>query len=269
VTRRESQRHRPPAGWILTAVLCGCGAGADEPSAPPRDEPGAMLDGGASSGASAGSAAPYRVDARCIAPQGVTTSPTTVADVVSLLNALPKPVALPCFLDALARPLSLQAVDSVFSAQPAQGRRSPRVFAFFPGLTLSVVPEGPGAPLLELGEARPDDQSLKAEFEFPIEAELDEASPYHRVHYDEALTTCGFCHQGEERAEEIASPLAFVSPALRPRDYQRVPLSELQAQAASCDADAEPDRCALLSALFAQQPPPLEHDFPKSYRTFF
>jgi hypothetical protein len=201
------------------------------------------------------------------------TAPTTIAEVASLLNALPKPVTLPCFVQALARPLSLQAVDSVFSAQPAQGRRSPRVFLFFPGLTMSVVPAGTGAPLLELGEAREENQSLKAELEFPVEHEVDGAAPYQRVHFDEAITTCGFCHQGERRAEDVASPLAFISPALRPREYQRVPLAELRAEVASCDTDAdaaaEPERCALLRALFGQGPEPLEHDFPTSYRTFF
>jgi len=216
-----------------------------------------------------GAVAPYRVDPGCVAPEGVPTSPATVGDVVTLLNSLPRPVTLPCFVAALARPLALQAVDSVFSAQPAQGRRSPRVFAFFPGLILSVVPEGPGVALLELGESRPNDQSLKAEFEFPIAAELDDASPYHRVHYSETLTTCGFCHQGEQRAEEVMSPLAFVSPALRPREYQRVPLSELQAQADACDAAEESERCAILRALFGPQPAPIERDFPTSYKTFF
>jgi hypothetical protein len=256
--------------------LLGCGAAGDE-------RPESLPDGSASP--TAGSSSPlvdagageaqdaatlqYRVDPRCIAPEGIATSPRNVADVVTLLNALPRPLTLACVIDALARPLSLQAVDSVFSAQPAQGRRSPRVFLFFPGLTLSVVPEGPGAPLLELAEARPGDQSLKAELEFPIAEQLDEASPYHRVHYNDTLTTCGFCHQGETRDETIASPLAFVSPALRPRDYQRVSLAELRSEAVRCDVAVEPERCALLHALFGPEPAPIEHDFPTSYKTFF
>jgi hypothetical protein len=208
------------------------------------------------------------IDPRCIAPAGAPTAPSTVAEVSALLNALPKPVSVACFVDALSRPLSLQAVDSTFSAQPAQGRGNPRVFIFYPGLTLSVVPAGPGAHLLEMGEARPENQSLKAELEFPIDGELDEAAPYHRVFYDDAITTCGFCHQGETRAEEVASPLAFVSPALRPRPYQRVPLTELRDQLGGCDEDTEPERCALLQALFRVEPP-LEHEFPRSYKTFF
>jgi hypothetical protein len=67
----------------------------------------------------------------------------------------------------------------------------------------------------------------------------------------------------------VVSPLAFVSPALRPRDYQRVALSELQAEAEACAAAVESERCALLRALFGPQPAPTEHDFPISYKTFF
>jgi hypothetical protein len=59
-----------------------------------------------------------------------------------------------------------------------------------------------------------------------------------------------------------------VSPALRPEPWQRVPLDELQSEVADCDADAEPERCALLHALFDQRPAPVEHDFPMTYPTF-
>lgn len=231
-------------------------------------------------------------DPRCVAPEGVSTAPHSIADVVTLLNALPKPVTVPCFVASLARPLSLHAVNSPFSAQPAQGRRSPRIFLFFPGLIMSIVPSGPGAHLLEFGETRPDAQSLKAELEFPIEGQLDEPSPYHRVYFSETLTTCGFCHQNERRDESIGSPLAMISPALRPRPEQRVLLDELAAQVALCDSGAvagapaseipnvptdagadagvtEAERCEMLHAIFDQQPAPVEHEFPTTYKIFF
>jgi hypothetical protein len=142
------------------------------------------------------------------------------------------------------------------------------VFIFFEGLTLSVVPAGPGAHLLEFGEARPGDHSLKAELEFPIDAELGEAAPYERLPYDDNITTCGFCHQGETRDPNIASPAAVVSPALRPMPYQRVPLSDLRTEAAGCDAEAEQERCALLRALFVGADP-VEREFPQTFATFF
>lgn len=218
------------------------------------------------------------IEPRCTAPAGVPVAPHSIAEVVQLINALPKPVTLPCFLDALLRPLSLHAVKSSFSAQPADGARSPRIFIFYPGIILSIVPSGPGAHLLELGEWRPDDRSLKAELELPIDAQLDEAAPFERVFFDDAVTTCGFCHQGEERDEALALPLAFVSPAIRPRDEQRVWLDELALEAAACDASehtgddpdagSERERCAILHALFDRAPLPIEHEFPPSYRQF-
>jgi hypothetical protein len=235
----------------------GCGhSGAADAAAPAGD-----------AGAAPGTrdAAP---DDHCTPPDGVATSPRSIADVTAFLNALPKPVALPCFVESLPRPLAMQAVESQVSAQPAVGRRSPRMFLFWNGLTMSVVPAGMGQNLLELGEERGDDRSLKAELEFPIEEHLDAAAPFARVHYDDTITTCGFCHQGEERADGVDSPNAYVSPALRPEPWQRVPLDELQSEVADCDADAEPERCALLHALFDQRPAPVEHDFPMTYPTF-
>ena len=130
------------------------------------------------------------------------------------------------------------------------------------------MPGGPGSRLLELGEARQADHSLKAELEFPIEKPLDEAAPYQRLPYDEGITTCGFCHQGEVHAPDVDSPYAFVSPSLRPQPSQRVPLDELRAELQACDQATEPDR-ALLHALFDAQPAPVDHEFPMTYKTFF
>jgi hypothetical protein len=231
------------------------------------DDKGASGDGLAD----AGSASVTEADAGagpCAARSDGTGAPQTIADVVALIDALPQPLSLSCFVQALARPLALQAVDSLFSAQPAEGTRSPRIFVFFPGLTLSVVPAGMGSHLLELGEHRPNDESLKAELEFPIEGPLDAASPFARVRYDDTISTCGFCHQGERRAEDAPSPSAYVSPSFRPRASQRVPLVDLSSEVSGCDPSAEPERCALLHALFDQQPAPVEHEFPASYPFF-
>ena len=192
-----------------------------------------------------------------------------MADVVELLNALPRPVTLPCFLETLDRPLAISATDSVFSLQPAEGARSPRIFVHLDALTLSVVPEGTGAPLLELAERRSPTTSLKAELAFPITAPLSASSPYERLRFDDSLTNCGVCHQGERPAQDVALPLAMISQALRPREDQRVPLARLQAEARGCDADQEPERCALLDALLGPAPTPHDGEFPATYNTFF
>jgi hypothetical protein len=226
-------------------------AGADEPSEPWRE--------------------------RCAGPEGARIAPRSIGEVVGWLNAMPKPLELACFLDTLERPLALHAVNSIFSAQPAQSRSSPRIFLFFDPLILSVVPAGAGAALLEFGEQRSPTHSLKAELEFPITGQLDAAAPYQRLPFNETgddlgeatITTCGFCHQGEEPAADIALPWARISPALKPQPNQRVPLDELHAELARCDAAAEPERCALLDALLGADPPPQERDFPETYDTFF
>jgi hypothetical protein len=197
-------------------------------------------------------------------PQGA--APRSVVDVMQLINAAPKPVSLPCFVSSLARPLSLYATDSVVSAQPAVGRRSPRTSLFFEGLIVSVVPDGPGRHLLEFGEQRGDKRSLKAEIAFPVTAELSADAPFERIMYDEERTNCAFCHASEERDDSLPGIRAFSSQALRPEPRERVPLAELQDAANGCDADAEPERCAMLRSLFYAGAP-VDQDFPAQFST--
>lgn len=190
----------------------------------------------------------------CRPPPGVSGAPQSIADTVTLINALPKPLTLPCYLESLDRPLRLSASESTFSAQPANGARSPRIFLFSGPLVTSVVPEGPGLPLLELSELGPDLRSVKAEVHFPVEGALTEESPYARVSEDGARTGCGTCH-GQERTERtIGVTNVFSSRALKPASQEIVPLETLRAEAAHCDAAAEPDRCAMLKALFDHGP---------------
>jgi hypothetical protein len=120
-----------------------------------------------------------------------------------------------------------------------------------------------------MGERRSATTSLKAELAFPITTELDAAAPYVRLPFNEDLTNCGVCHQGEVAAQDIAQPFATISQALRPRPDQRVPLERVLAAARACDTSVEPERCALLVALVAPLPAPIERDFPASYNTFF
>jgi hypothetical protein len=258
---------RSSVRWAYAVLVCmtiglGC-ADADREDTRAAEGRGAIDAGREPTTATdAGAAGP------CAARSDGTGAPQAIADVVTLIDTLPQPLSLPCFVQALARPLAMQAVDSLFSAQPAEGTRSPRIFLFFPGLTLSVAPAGMGSHLLEMGEHRPNDESLKAELEFPISEQLDAASPFARVRYDDTISTCGFCHQGERREEAAPSPSAYVSPSFRPRASQRVPLTDLKAEADACDPSVEPERCALLHALFDQQPPPVDHEFPASYPFF-
>jgi hypothetical protein len=226
------QRLRLFAWAVLGLVACGApsdgAAAADD--ADPANEP--ETSGGP-----------------CTLPDQA--SPRTVLEVVDRVNALPRPVTLPCFIESLARPLEVNATESILSAQPAVGERSPRAFIFADPLIMSIAFDGEGSSLLELGEVRSGGtRSLKAEIEFPVTAELSREAPFERVLFLETITSCGACHDDEEPAPDVTFTLAFDSRALRPVPEERVSLDFLMQERESCDSAREPARCALLDAVF-------------------
>lgn len=210
---------------------------------------------------------PRTPDPGCVAPSGVSNSPGTVAEAVSLINALPKPLSLPCFLQSLARPLPLYATNSLFSAQPANGPRSPRIFLSEGSMLMSVVPEGTGAALLEFGEQRPDFRSLKAELTFPIQGPVAASAPFDGVMYNDQMTTCAGCHAAEATDASVSPLRAFVSQSLRPATADRVSLASLQNENAICDPKAEAARCAMLDGLLGWGSV-TDFDFPFGMSTF-
>jgi hypothetical protein len=201
----------------------------------------------------------------CAPAPGTTGSPSSIAETVDLVNGLPKPVSLACFLEALQRPLRLVATQSFFSAQPAVGSRSPRIFLFMDGIIHSIVPEGSARNLLEMGEATSPGLSIKAELEFPITENITLATAFERLPFDD-ITTCGVCHDG--RVPVLGIEGAFESEVLRPADRELVPLADLEAEARSCDGAIEPERCAMLAALF-QHGDVIATEFPGSVPTIF
>jgi hypothetical protein len=201
----------------------------------------------------------------CAPAAGTTGSPSSIAETVALVNNLPKPVSLACFLEALERPLRLVATRSFFSAQPAVGSRSPRIFLFMDGIIQSIVPEGSARNLLEMGEATSPRSSIKAELAFPITENITLATAFERLPF-QGITTCAVCHNGHEPVLGIEG--AFESEVLRPADSELVPLPALEQEARSCDAELEPERCAMLGALF-QHGEVIATEFPRSVRTIF
>lgn len=139
--------------------------------------------------------------ARCRAPAGVSGSPTTTEEAIALLNALPKPTGVACFLESLDRPLYAYATSSVFSAQPALSAESPRVFLKLGSLWLSVVIDGDSSYLIEFGQRLVDAplQSIKGELQLPLERAVSAHDPYERVLYGKG-SVCGLCHYDEGRA---------------------------------------------------------------------
>jgi hypothetical protein len=239
------------AQWLVASVFWACGSDdrRDEPS-----EAGAPMAGA------------FAVPV-CAGPASA-RSPRSIPDALEWINAQPKPLSLPCFLETLDRPLALYATESIFSAQPAVGKRSPRMFLFAEPLIMTITPEGRGSHLLEFGERRSETTSLKGEIVFPVEAELEPSAPYERVLVEGGYTTCSGCHEGEEPDTLTSFTRAFVSRALRPVPSERVSLSELRVEAHACDDDAEPERCATLVALFGQGNV-VDAEFPAILPTFY
>jgi hypothetical protein len=186
----------------------------------------------------------------CIAPAGL-GAPDSVQDVVDLINAFPRPVSLPCFLESLDRPLQVYASSSEMAAQPAVGERSPRIFIGRGDLILSVVPEGIGRPKLEISLLVADRKSVKAEVEFPVVEMLTPASPYDAVRNGSAGTTCGVCHLTESRYMPVTEAVAYQSDALQDPEQFKLPTAFAAQHARDCDPDVEPDRCAMLTSIFS------------------
>ena len=199
-----------------------------------------------------------QVSTTCSAPPGVSNSPGTIAETVKLINSLPKPVTIACFVQSLSRPLAVYASMSASSAQPAVGPGNPRMFIFSKQLILTIAPAGFGGDLLEMGQLTSNAESIKGELKFPIYSQIPTHLPFSRI--DEGgSTTCVFCHQPEYRASGYTN--AFVSRAIRASSFSRVSLNDLKLQALACDALAEPYRCGILRSVF-DHGEVVDQDFP-------
>ncbi|MBX2798697.1 MAG: hypothetical protein KTR31_13530 [Myxococcales bacterium] len=191
-------------------------------------------------------------------------APERIDDVVGILQGLAVPVTLPCFLQALPRPLQLEATSDVFSAQPATSTFSPRIFVQSGPLVLSVVPAGPGRPLLEFGERQGDAAStVKAELHFPLVEPPTLDDPFQQVARSSGGTHCGLCHA----AEREVAPGRFTSRPLRPATETLVGIDWLEEQTEAC-ATSLTDRCAVLQSIFAHGP--VEHaPLPATWGTIY
>jgi len=141
-------------------------------------------------------------------------------------------------------------------------------------LVLSVVPEGTGSQLVEFSYLIDgDSRSIKAELGLPLTDAVAPAAPYlHVMPSDPELlarggTVCSGCHAREERVPSIEFASAFSSLALRPNPSYQVSLDQLSEAQASCDVAAQPERCAMLRALFGHGPV-MQAEFPNTMTLF-
>ncbi|HEY8924069.1 MAG TPA: hypothetical protein VIU64_06785 [Polyangia bacterium] len=238
----------------LVAGALGCGEAAPGSNGP---DAGTAQDGGDSRDTSDTPEASPDAGTACAPSAGISASPNSIGEAIALMNDLlaqgrPE-VSIPCFVESLARPLGVLAVNSTLSAQPADGPHNPRIFLFTRNLVLSVVPAGRAAVLLELGEYVSPLRSIKAEIPFPRVAPVAPTAPFDRITGTYG-TVCGACHHDELTAEGVYDLHAFVSNVVRPRDTDEVPLSAVEAEAAACNPAEEPARCAILKAVLDHGP---------------
>jgi len=195
-------------------------------------------------------APPAEAAATCNTPPGFSGSPKTIVEAIDMINALPKPVTVGCFLQSLKRPLNVTLTSSVRSMQPAYSPQSPRIFILINDFTVSVVPEGDGSKVIEFSELTPPATTLKGELAFPVPAAISHSAAYDRILFGTTGTTCQFCHSQETHADDIAFANAFRSSALQPQADTIVSLDSLKTEWTNCNSIAQPDRCAILEGLF-------------------
>lgn len=203
---------------------------------------------------------------RCLPSDGEPRAAGTIAEVLALMNDLPQPVTPACLVESLERPLEVVATDSFLSAQPAAGARSPRLFITTGDVVLSVVPDGAGASLLEFGEKTSHGRSIKGELAMPAWGPLAPSAPFDKVASDDGPTACALCHRDETLYDPSVG--SYDSVAVRPTDDSLIDLAILRDLSEVCDPLTEPDRCALLSAVF-DHGEVVQGAFPSDYPTLY
>lgn len=188
----------------------------------------------------------------CQAPSGVSGTPRNLPEAVALLNALPRPTSLACFLEALDRPLRLYLTSSDQSLQPSPGARSPRIFVVNEPMVMSIVLEGEAATTLEIGYRTTPTRSIKTELIFPLQTQVTFANLFDGVKDgDGRVTRCSACHTSEQQFfdTELQAEV-YESDLYPPFEVYEVDVASVRAENESCDPAVEPERCELLSAIF-------------------
>lgn len=179
------------------------------------------------------------------------TEPKSIKEFVDLVNILPKPLTVPCLVSVLKGPLSIYAIDNIFSAQPSAGFTSPRIFIINTPLIISVVPDGSGKNNIELSEITSLYKSVKGDLLFPIENTLSVDEVFNRVLVPTLNgSQCVGCHGGENRnLGNYKDYMAYETGLLTPNDQQRVPTNQLLFFKQQCTGQND-YRCQMLKAFY-------------------
>lgn len=177
-------------------------------------------------------------------------SPKTIEETVTLINALPRPLSLGCFLNSLKAPLGVMAVNSTGSAQPAVDNANPRIFIVLNKLVLSVATAGAGRSLLEFGEFISGNESFKGELNFPVEGTVTVDQIISQMAQTSSSSTCVTCHGAERKVQQGNLGAMWASNIVRPNNSQRVVYPYLRAQASACNSELTAHRCDILKAIY-------------------
>lgn len=204
--------------------------------------------------------------APCGPPAGVDASPNSLVAVFELIDALPHPVTVECFVESLERPLNIIASTNDFSAQPGE-TTSPRVLVMYDQFIASWVPSGDGRGRLEFAEERPDGQSVKGELLMPLDGPITTANFEHMLHSGGGGTVCSGCHFDEEPAD-IGFGEFYQSQALRVAPDEVVSVARLRALHDECDGSRDAERCDIFEAMFGHGAV-VDADFPRDLPTVY
>jgi hypothetical protein len=204
----------------------------------------------------------------CQKPAQLPAESYTIEYAVKLINSLPMPVTIPCVVDVLPHPLSINVTSSDLSVQPANGANNPRIFIKIDSLIMTFAVSGEGAKTIEFSQSIATDRSVKGELAFPVSKALALTSAYDQVVSSQGTgTKCAGCHFDEAAASSQFPSPAFASRALRPFERQAVSISDLKILTENC-TDAESIRCQLFESIF-RGGDPKQFDFSPSMPTLF
>lgn len=190
--------------------------------------------------------APSQPVRTCYPGSGATGSPQTVEQAVALINSLPMPVSVSCFLESLDRPLDIYGTNSTGSAQPSYDAQNPRIFIIRNNLYIAVTTKGLARDLVEFSVLQSPSTSQKAELQFPITSPILTTLPFDRIRTFTG-TTCGLCHTGEVNGP---SSYSYTSKAARPNPFARITLDSMKQFYQNCDRTTDPVRCDIFRGIF-------------------
>lgn len=175
-------------------------------------------------------------------------SPTTFEGVAELVNKLPKPLSVNCFLYNYDHPMNIFAVDNELNAQPSGGPDNPRIFIIKNDFTISVVPLGPGKDNVEFSKIVSNGKSVKGDLHFPIEETIEEDTIFSGiVNETNDGTVCRLCHGQESQY----SGLSYSSNIIPPDESLRITKQDLSEEIKKCRTDETSSRCAMINYIYS------------------